>query len=320
MRLLSTLLPCCFALIACLDAKPGGSSDRETTDTSSPADTAETNAETTAEVGPDSSDPCANLVCDDRDPCTVDSCIDGACYSVQLTGAAAPPEPPECDTDAACDDGDTSTIDICQQRTDECGVSTWAYCEHLQPNPCFDNDVDCSDGNLCTFDYCDTTLGCVYEPVGEGLCDSSCGDRAGACMDTIGDAILGRYLGTFEVEGTPLVKFDAAIVATTAGYAMTIADVRGVHAEIQLDLAAFAEQRPRVTDGFSNEGRVTTQLVLPWVNAEAETESIVLFPSGNRLAGRAGPLFHTASEGHGALPPEQEDTLPYGRLLLERLP
>jgi hypothetical protein len=145
-------------------------------------------------------------------------------------------------------------------------------------------------------------------------------DFQGFCLDTRADAIVGTYAATFEVEGEPLVTFDATIEAAGAGYILSIGDVRDGGLGIHLDLAAFAAQRPRIGDSFSNEGRVPVSLMLPWVDANAETESIVLFSNGNTLVGSAGPLFHESSDdSHGALPPEQEDTLPYGRLVLERV-
>lgn len=403
---LSTLLPA-LALIGCLDSKPGGSADASAEAT--PETTPDTSAETSAEVGPDEIvDPCFGVSCDDADPCTVDVCIDGACVHEPLT-AARPPEPPECVTDADCDDLDTSTVDVCQHRDGACGTDTWAYCEHMRPNPCFDNDVDCGDRDPCTRDRCDTTLGCVHEPIGEGYCDARCSvdavvdlrtltsggpgghvttrgvgvavyepciedgvclyemrlgdgdvsialhddmpscwpvtslwnectpvlpdvryivwgtalasgptvdglDLEGYCHDTSGGGVVGHYAATFEVEGQPLVTFVATIEPTEAGFDMTISDVVGGDLDIELDLAAFAAQRPRVSMDAGGEGRVVTSLVLPWARAAAETETIVLFPAGNFLSGSAGPLFHVGSDGA----PAQEDTLPYGSLRLAR--
>ncbi|MFT7578686.1 MAG: putative repeat protein (TIGR01451 family) [Myxococcota bacterium] len=105
--------------------------------------------------------------CDDGDVCTtVDGCVSGSCVG------AVPSD---------CDDGDVCTTDLCDSVE---GCFTEAADDGIV---CDDDDLcstssaclagscvavdaaDCDDGNVCTLDRCDAELGCVPQPVPNGL-------------------------------------------------------------------------------------------------------------------------------------------------------
>jgi hypothetical protein len=106
--------------------------------------------------------------CDDGFYCTVgDACFAGACG-----GAAV----------RSCDDDVDCTIDRCDEEADACVFETEGADEF-----CNDGDactgqetcastgcaaatpLDCDDQNPCTVDTCDSYVGCMHEPVAEGV-------------------------------------------------------------------------------------------------------------------------------------------------------
>jgi probable HAF family extracellular repeat protein len=131
----------------------------------------------------------ANTACSDGSVCTTDDrCVAGACVGAAL----------------GCDDGDPCTLDGCDAKV--------GCVNSVAPDntPCGDNDpcttttacIDggcvataylvCDDGNPCTTDACEARVGCVTQPVEDGVScadDDLCttGERcvAGACRGQV---------------------------------------------------------------------------------------------------------------------------------------
>ena len=81
--------------------------------------------------------------CADANGCTVDDCDEAGDGCVNDAGPLEATD---------CDDGDRCTAnDVCLQ-----GV-------------CRGGPLDCGDGQVCTLDRCEPGLGCVHEPVNEGM-------------------------------------------------------------------------------------------------------------------------------------------------------